>query len=162
MEVEEILPHIQHRHVVITGGEPTYWDLTNLIGGIDDVTNNTAFIQMETSGHKELKFNSLLVDWITWSPKRNIDFAAPESFRMLVNEVKFVVDSDLSFSDVEDVIKGVDFSRHGITKCLTFMAEGCPPTAASLAKAIEFAKEFDGAAERVMVSDRFQYRAEVR
>jgi len=164
MTYEEIATKIQHPHIIITGGEPTMWDLDDLI---DAVRNTNAgmenFVQIESSGLSGFRGN-LIPDWVTWSPKANINFDGPEDFKMFVDEVKFVVDDALAFSNVEGLL---DWYRNYKTQrlvfsTLTFMAEGCPPSPESLKRAMAFANEFNGYPKRVMVSDRIQYRAEVR
>lgn len=160
MNVDDIVPQIQHKHVVITGGEPTIWPLDELIHSIRSFTNGLVYIQMESSGQKKLRGN-LTPDWITWSPKRNLDFMAPPEFMILVDEVKFVVDAEFSFADVDPVLKNLT-ALDSMMQTISFMAEGCPPTPDSLQKAMEFAKEYDGAAKKVMACDRLQYRMEVK
>ena len=161
MHVDDIVTQIQHPHVVITGGEPTIWNLDELMYGIRVHTNDSCFIQVESSGQKKFKGN-LFADWVTWSPKKNLDFDAPDDFLLFVDEVKFVVDADFSFADVDGVLERVRNYLAKDIKTICFMAEGCPPSVESLQKALEFAKEYNGVAGRVMVGDRLQYRIGVR
>lgn len=161
MSVDEIVAQIEAPHIVITGGEPTLWALDDLHTGIHDYTHGEQFIQMESSGLKKIDCRGV-IDWVTWSPKRNLGFHAnvPWEFQILVDEVKFVVDTELEFWDVEELFKKIH--PDCTPKCLTFMPEGCPPTKESFEKASAFAKEFAGTCDRVMVSDRLQYRMGVR
>ena len=164
MTADQIAATIQHPHVVITGGEPTLWDLDDLIYAVGHIfpgVENT--VQLESSGLCDFR-GSILPQWVTWSPKRNLDFDAPEGFKIAVDEIKFVVDDEIRLADVEKVLSWYrDYKALNLgLKVLTFMAEGCPPTSESLQKAQTYAIEFNGYPERVMISDRLQYRAGVR
>ena len=79
--------------VVITGGEPAMYDLTNLIQVLH---NENKTVAIETSGTSNLTGN---VDWYTFSPKK---FKAPvEEAYHKANELKIVVfhKSDLSWAE---------------------------------------------------------------
>jgi 7-carboxy-7-deazaguanine synthase len=79
--------------VVITGGEPAMYDLTELVNGLKSVGNEIA---IETSGCYPLKGD---VDWYCFSPKK---FKAPvdEAYEK-ANELKVVIfhKSDLEWAE---------------------------------------------------------------
>lgn len=66
--------------VVITGGEPTAQNLTDLVNLLK---SNNFYVSIETNGMNKIDYN---LDWITCSPK-NEKVNIKE-----VNELKFVVD----------------------------------------------------------------------
>lgn len=79
--------------VVITGGEPAMYDLTDLIQVLH---NENKIVAIETSGTSLLNGN---VDWYTFSPKK---FKAPvEEAYLKADELKIVVfhKSDLSWAE---------------------------------------------------------------
>jgi organic radical activating enzyme len=79
--------------VVITGGEPALYDLTNLIAALNLNGIETA---IETSGCYPLKGN---IDWYCFSPKK---FKAPcEEAYELADELKVVIfhESDLDWAE---------------------------------------------------------------
>lgn len=80
-EVKKLMPISM---IIITGGEPTYQNLTPLIEILKD---NEFFIAIETNGINECDYN---VDWIACSPKKE-DIKIKK-----VNELKFVVDKESS------------------------------------------------------------------
>jgi 7-carboxy-7-deazaguanine synthase len=157
--VTEILTNVNVPHVVITGGEPTLYDLDDLINGLRGLSSNM-FIQLETSGQNALK-GLLSPDWITWSPKRNLNFDAPPEFLAAVDEVKFVVDTDFTNTNVEVIIGRLDAASN-TSYGMTFMPEGCPPDAAALKRAFDMTLWYSGQAAFVRMSDRLQYRAGVK
>ncbi len=164
MTSEQIAATVQHPHIVITGGEPTLWDLDDLIYQVEHVFPGVMnMIQLESSGLSDFRGN-ILPRWVTWSPKRNLGFDAPEGFKIAVDEIKFVVDEELTVQDVEKVVSWYkNYKMQNLQlQVLTFMAEGCPPDSHALRRAQEFAYEFNGSTNRVMISDRMQYRAGVR
>ncbi len=78
--------------VVITGGEPAMYDLTNLVNALQA---NEKYVAIETSGAYPLIG---AVDWYTFSPKK---FKAPvEEAYVKANELKVVVyhPSDLAWA----------------------------------------------------------------
>ena len=149
-----------HPHFVITGGEPTLYDLDSLINGLRSFQalrdGNRVFIQLETSGQNNLKGNEK-PDWITWSPKKNLDYVAPLTLLELVNEIKFVVDSELTELTVVDIEALFEQEFHR-TLPIILMPEGCPPGPEMMKKAFAWAIGHPG--WRVM--DRLQYRLGVR
>jgi len=155
----QIMSQVHHRHVIITGGEPTIWDLDPLLSALQSSDHTT---QLETAGLKDL--HEVAPDWVTWSPKKNLMFDAPPDLKALVNEVKFVVDDELKARDIQ---RNLDFMASVPRSRLTdvvLMPEGCPPGEKSIAKAMHFLQpkvlEFYGF--RARFGDRLQYRLGVR
>jgi len=142
--------------IVITGGEPTLYDLDALLDGLRKGRDDGScwpYIQLETSGQNNLK-GSLLPDWVTWSPKKNLEYCAPETLLGLVDEVKFVVDDDLTELQVVDI----DALFRRKYPHIVLMPEGCPPTLEHMRKAYEWVLRHP--AWRVI--DRLQYRLGVK
>lgn len=97
MSTEELVSTIKNtptKHVVITGGEPTLYDLTTLVDALQAAELHVA---LETSGTNEMKGE---VDWYTFSPKK---FKAPveEAFEK-ANELKIVIFNKSDFSWAEE------------------------------------------------------------
>lgn len=161
MKVEEILKEVKFKHVVVTGGEPTYWNLDELIGALK-VRNH--YVQLETSGQNNLK-GTWIPDWVTWSPKKNLSFKAPFELMRVVDEVKFVVDRDLTLEEVWDCLDPIleiakDQPKH---PHITMMPEGSPPTLESMEKAMTYTQALSELTTRpVRFSDRLQYRLGVK
>lgn len=151
------------RLVIITGGEPTVWNLNELIETIAH-ERPSASIHMETSGQNDMQ-GTLFPDWITWSPKRNLNFKAAPSILKNVSEVKFVVDEELSLEEVWDCLEPVfkqfdDYPNH---PTIVMMPEGCPPSDASMQKAYQFTQAISDLTTRpVRMIDRLQYRLGVQ
>lgn len=62
----ELCERFATRFVVLTGGEPTIWDLTPLL---DKLHENGFFVAMETNGTRSVPS---AVDWVTCSPKAGL------------------------------------------------------------------------------------------
>jgi 7-carboxy-7-deazaguanine synthase len=164
MTEQEIVREVQiHLNplVVITGGEPTIYNLDALISGLRIVGQSMygyAFkIQLETSGQNELK-GELIPDWVTWSPKRNLNFQAPISLQRHVAEVKWVVDDEME----EDVIvKAMDYIMRvqpmNQVYCV-LMPEGSPPSKEHVDKALAWLDKYP----TWRYSDRIQWRMGVK
>lgn len=130
----EIVAGIRTRHVVITGGEPTIWNLDPIIQACWDIG---CIVQLETSGQNNLK-GELTPDWITWSPKQRLDYSAPIDLLRRVTEVKWVVDDELPW---ERVLRTWDMFRtsKGLPwPIIVLMPEGSPPRAEMIAKALDW------------------------
>lgn len=163
MEVEDIVNRIEHDLVIITGGEPTIWDLDELIEAIAK-RNPVGRIHLETSGQNEWK-GHIYPDWVTWSPKRNLDFKASSTILNYVSEVKFVVDKELSLEEVWDCLKPLfkAFAGKPFNPTIVMMPEGCPPSDASMQKAYQFTQAIADLTTRpVRMIDRLQYRLGVK
>jgi len=89
MSTTEILSHsMPHHHVVITGGEPTLYNLGPLISELHKIDK---YVAIETNGTNPIpaEWN---VDWITASPKPQSNYA----LHCKANELKYVVDEHFS------------------------------------------------------------------
>jgi 7-carboxy-7-deazaguanine synthase len=124
--------------VVITGGEPTIYNLDELFLTLRLVGQNKwghdFRIQIETSGQNDFK-GDIRPDFVTWSPKRNLKFDAPDEIKHLAMEVKWVIDDELSIDDVAGRMKEVyRIARH--RPVCVLMPEGSPPSQAHVDKAL--------------------------
>lgn len=94
--IDEIIAYIESqgaKFVVITGGEPTMYDLTFLT---QDLKKNGVYIAIETSGVYPLKGS---FDWVCFSPKK---FKAPdESIYSKADELKVIVFNNSDFKWAE-------------------------------------------------------------
>jgi len=167
METENIVKQIDtnSRLVVITGGEPTIWNLDELILTIA-AEHPGKSVHLETSGQNELK-GEVTPDWITWSPKRNLSFSTHASIIKGLSEVKFVVDKELTLEEVWDCLDPVFKYWSALSAphwpYIVFMPEGCPPSDQSMQKAYQFAQAVSSLTTRpVRIMDRLQYRLGVR
>lgn len=161
--VERIVKEgLRSPHYIITGGEPLIYDLDDLIAGIRSRLQSP-FIQIETSGLNGFK-GKMLPDWITWSPKENLQWSAPTAFRAFVDEVKWVVDDKLPWDVFEKTsMEIISVSRGKVV----LMPEGCPPRDASIKKAMEMQRRLYRIYpllrnDSVVVCDRMQYRLGVK
>ena len=150
---------IYHKHVVITGGEPTLYNLAPLVTALRR-NNPLAYVQLETSGQNKVT-DGAGFSWITCSPKSVLGFVIHPELRPFVNELKFVVDKDLTVANVQKVLGVVNDEFPGLM-CLSFMPEGEPPNEESATRAMHFANVFQDHFWRVMYADRLQYRLGVK
>lgn len=134
MTVKEIVNQVRHPHVVITGGEPTMYNLDGLIYGLR-AKQSRRFIQLETSGQNELK-GIFYPDWITWSPKENLQWDAPEEIWAAASEVKWVVDETLERPLVDSWWQR--YEAFPATPYFVLMPEGCPPRPEMVEKALQW------------------------
>jgi len=153
MSSSAIVSMIKHNHVVVTGGEPTIWNLDMLLTTIRN-KNPKAFVQLETSGQHSLK-GRLLPSWITWSPKAALNFTLAEGLRNKVDEIKIVVDEDLTADYVSSILVHAAPKVH-----IVFMPEGTPPTSEIVSKAIEYTLHYANAG-MVRFSDRLHLRLDM-
>lgn len=164
MTVHEILAQVPTQHVIITGGEPTLWNLDGLIEELRRC--GAILIQMETSGQNAMK-GYWAVDWITWSPKQMLKWDAPYDIKFGCKEVKWVIEPALTFEHIYQTWKWMVGER-GIDNVPEFvlMPEGCPPSVDNVQLAIKYlesAASIDGqAAQHWRFGDRLQYRLGVR
>lgn len=157
MTVEEILALVHRRLVIITGGEPTIWDLDGLIRPLQETDH---LVQLETSGLNELK-GKLLPNHITISPKARLKYRIPEILGGAAAEIKWVVDDDLTYETVFDA-----WQRMGETAIFVLMPEGCPPSKEHIQKTLDILNRFttenpDNTSDW-MFGDRLQYRLGIR
>jgi 7-carboxy-7-deazaguanine synthase len=103
--VGEATAVLSHR-AVITGGEPTIYDLTDLTIGLQD---ESILVHLETSGAFPLKGT---VDWITLSPKK----WKPPIQEMVADtdEFKFIIESPEDILFYYEMIKDLGFKSAGI------------------------------------------------
>jgi len=81
--------HYPTRHIVITGGEPFIYDLTELS---NILKKRKFFLQVETNGTLNI---TGLWDWIVFSPKPNSN--PLQIFFDIANELKIIITSDEDF-----------------------------------------------------------------
>jgi len=147
--------------VVITGGEPTLYNLDDLITELRIVGQHrwgyNFKVQLETSGQNELKGN-IVPDWITCSPKPNLGFTIPPMLARHIAELKWVIDDDITEANIKagyDFVKNVQ-PQNRVYNIL--MPEGTPPSEDAIHRAmwmLELHPEW-------RFSDRLQWRLNVR
>lgn len=130
--------------VVVTGGEPTIYNLDDLFDKLRQagqyLWKHDFRIQIETSGQNDFK-GEMRPDWVTWSPKRNLGFDAPEEIKRLAVEVKWVVDDELTLGDVINRMGEVArIGRRAPAVCV-LMPEGTPPSKEHMDKAMSWIAE---------------------
>lgn len=157
MSTADIVTLCKFVNVVITGGEPTLYDLDELIIALRE---NGHRIAIETSGQNPLKGNEI-PDWMTVSPKPNLGFNISSGVLSAVVgiEIKFVADMNLTDEVIASVME--DAKKHcylgGNWPMFCVMPEGAPPTAPMRARALSFALHHE-----ILYSDRLQYILEVK
>jgi len=154
MTTGTILGMIKTSHVVVTGGEPTMYNLDELFYRLHTVGK---YIQLETSGQRWFK-GDLLPDWITWSPKERLNWRAPKQYYGLSDEVKWVVDENLTLQTVMQL-----YRRLNNTIPFVFMPEGCPPRPEMVEKVLEWLQYDNGRySNQWYYGPRLQYRIGVK
>jgi 7-carboxy-7-deazaguanine synthase len=161
MTVGEIIAEVDTPHAVITGGEPTMYDLDSLIIALR--MTGTTYVQLETSGQNELK-GKKIPDWVTVSPKKNLDYKIPPMLFTQASEIKWVVDEELHLDPVLDL-----WGRYNATSTVLeppwfyFMPEGCPSRPEMMEKTLRWLYFFPhDLQQRARICDRLQYRLGVR
>lgn len=158
MYVEDILKAIDAPHVVITGGEPTMYDLDTLIYPLSRMG---VYVQLETSGQNNLKGKEK-PHWITISPKKNLLYDFPEELGAIADEIKWVVDDELDWNPVLARWEWYQ-KEHGEAPWFYFMPEGCPSRKEMMDKTMDWLMFAPNAMqEKFRICDRLQYRLEVR
>lgn len=127
MTAKEIAEQVVFSYVVITGGEPTLYDLDDMIHELH--LRGVQCIALETSGQNPLRGN-LSPDHVTWSPKPNLRYECHPDLIPFITEVKWVVDDDLDLATVEIMTRRVTPSY------VSLMPEGTPPTPEHINKAM--------------------------
>lgn len=162
MRTEDIVNACVSHHVVITGGEPTMYNLDGLIVPLQRIGK---FVQLETSGQNDLKGN-VMPNWITWSPKENLDFQASFSIKNNATEVKWVVDESLSFARVMDTFEWYLKRLQAEDKEVPYfvmMPEGCPPRQEMVIRTLAFLSKLSEWQQICFrYGDRIQYRIGVQ
>lgn len=97
-EIMELL-NFDFEFTVLTGGEPTLWNLSPLVDAIHKKGMN---VHIETAGHHLIDEG---IDWITLSPK---PYGLPvlENSISRANEIKVIVESVESIEIAEKIIHG--------------------------------------------------------
>ena len=154
MEVTDILLQIKTPHVVITGGEPTLYNLDILISRLQALGK---FVQLETSGQNELK-GIVYPDWITISPKENLTWTYPYMLGAAAHEFKWVIEPSLRYSILSST--WANMQKNGSNPYFTLMPEGSPPKQVNVTKAIHFLRMANNSMWRY--TDRIQTRIGVK
>lgn len=96
ISAKEIVKEIQmpHRHIVITGGEPTLYDLGSLVQELHELGK---YVAIETNGTNPIP-DEWNIDWITVSPKPGGGFA----IACKADELKYVVDDQFTIDSITD------------------------------------------------------------
>jgi organic radical activating enzyme len=84
--IDDIFTQIQKypsSHIIITGGEPSLYDLREFISALQD---RDYFVSVESNGYKFKHINN--ADWITYSPKDwdNINMKYPSEYKFIINK----------------------------------------------------------------------------
>ncbi|NCD09259.1 MAG: 7-carboxy-7-deazaguanine synthase QueE [Negativicutes bacterium] len=95
LDVEEILTkwHFDQPIVVITGGEPTLYDLGPLVKALKA---RGKFVTLETNGTNPV-LDEWGIDWVTVSPKPDSNYV----INCRANELKYVVDDDFKVDFIQ-------------------------------------------------------------
>ena len=96
MSAKEILEEnpMPHRHVVITGGEPTLYDLESLVRELHKANK---YVAIETNGTNPVP-QEWGIDWITASPKPASGF----TLGCHVDELKYVIDDEFRIESIAE------------------------------------------------------------
>ena len=138
--LEKINEWSRHEYVIITGGEPSIWDLRELVVYLQ--TNRSVRVHVETSGANELK-GSELFNWITCSPKEHRDFFVHPDIQP--NEIKLIVDKNFDFiATMDRVFMGLGGER--MNNAFLFVqpmeCDTKEESNASLQKCLEICKQY--------------------
>lgn len=99
LTVDQVIEQIHHQLIVFTGGEPTIHNLFTLIETIREKLPD-CFIHLETNGTNATE--GYHFNWVTCSPKKGSNFFVHP--RCNFNELKFVVDEDLTLENIDPYI----------------------------------------------------------
>ena len=94
IEIQEALQKFKCKHITITGGEPTLYDLNGFIKALKELGY---YISVETNGFK--LHNIIEADYIVCSPKEDFTYSS------IVNEYKFIINR---FSPLDKLLEGID------------------------------------------------------
>lgn len=161
--VRSIMGKLRHRHVVITGGEPTLYNLDPLITALKVAGH---FVQLETSGQNALK-GKLVPDWVTVSPKERLGYNINLELST-VSEVKFVVDEAFTFDVAYNwfwLFLNLRSAAPALPRIPEFvlMPEGCPPKQENVDRILTWLRDHDQTVTaHFRFGDRLQYRLGVR
>jgi len=106
VKVSEIVKNIPDYvlTVVITGGEPTLYNLDFLINELKKIGKQ---IHLETSGTGKIVKN---VDWVCLSPKKNE--LPKKDFYVLADELKVIIHNKTDFKFAEEQARSVNSQTH--------------------------------------------------
>lgn len=164
MLTRDIVTQTTTEYVVITGGEPTLWNLD----GILDALRADQYVSLETSGQNPLK-GVFRPNWITWSPKAPLQYKAAKQIETLADEVKWVIDQDITFEIIWQQFER--YLRYPRTRSyndlktpyFVLMPEGCPPGQEMVDKALSFLRRVPSQYQSAWrFADRLQYRLNVQ
>ncbi len=101
MTINEIIPQIHYSKIILTGGEPTLYNLEPLIQSIKNKfkDNNNLSIAIETNGTNKVSSN---INWIVCSPKPDANY----EINCIPNELKYVVDDKFSIDIIPEIYIG--------------------------------------------------------
>jgi len=154
MERTEIAKMVRAKHVVITGGEPTLYDLDDLLMALYAAN---VYTQVETSGQNEFK-GIVRPDWLTVSPKEKLGWKMPWSIMIMADEVKWVVDDNLPYWIIEQSWK--EFEAKTVYPLFYLMPEGNPPGKRNVERTLEYLEMANN--NKWRYTDRLQTRIGVR
>lgn len=122
-------------HVVITGGEPCMYDLTELTTQLID---NGYQVQIETSGTFEVKCHT--DTWVTVSPKVRMKggYKVLEQALKRANEIKHPIATDKHIDELDKLLSGIDIASKTI--CLQPISQ--KPRATQLAMKVCIARNW--------------------
>jgi 7-carboxy-7-deazaguanine synthase len=99
MTTEEILSKIKLEHVIVTGGEPLLYDLTDLF---ELLCKKGKKVHIETNGTQAWKETYPSNIWITVSPKQQSGYKIHPSLLTRVGEYKYVIDEEFNPNILQD------------------------------------------------------------
>lgn len=163
MPVRLILDQVTTKHVVVTGGEPTMYDLDGLLVPLQAERH---VVQLETSGQNGIKGN-VYPDWITWSPKENLGYKGAFDIKEHADEVKWVMDENLQWEPIQTLLdwylKRSQADETSKMPWFVLMPEGCPPKPEMVEKTLATLRDLPRWSQTFFrYGDRIQYRIGVR
>lgn len=102
MTCSEILEEVQRyeaRHIVITGGEPCLYDLTDLTSTLIDSDYS---VQIETSGTHKVKAHA--GTWVTVSPKIGMDVPVIHQPLAMASEIKMPIGKPADVDNLQNQV----------------------------------------------------------
>ena len=102
MSVLEIAKQIKYSTIILTGGEPTLYNLESFIGDLRSALPEHATISfaIETNGTNPVPS---AIDWVVCSPKPDADYI----IRCDPDELKYVVDENFTVDVIPSRFRGV-------------------------------------------------------
>ncbi|MCL1157833.1 7-carboxy-7-deazaguanine synthase QueE [Shewanella inventionis] len=123
------------KHIVLTGGEPCLYDLTELT---NDFIAAGYQVQIETSGTFEVKCHDSV--WVTVSPKVNMKggYKVLEQALVRANEIKHPIATEKHIDELDALLNDIDVT--GKTICLQPISQ--KPRATQLAMQVCIARNW--------------------